>query len=408
MIVHKTVASNGDGLEFVLSDATVDRYGDIVDPAGWDLRNFKKNPIALFGHNSNFPIGKWTELRVEGGKLLGKLNLAKRGTSYRLDELIGLVEQGILRAVSVGFRPLKSEPIDPEKPYGAQRYVKSELLETSLVSVPANPAALSLAKSMNVSDEIMTLAFGEHAETRRRDMLNGEHADNCKHEAGASPSTKAKAMKTVSQRLEEAQNKLAVRQQRHADLINADELDTEALEAVTADIERLEKEVEVLTDSEAKIAKGAAGAAKPNINRRPLGFPQKEVKPFDLLVRKAVVSSVAMFTDKPVDKVLDERYPGHEATEAIMKDAAAAAATTGGANYVSDLQQISYQGFVDALDGMSILPALRSGGLALNLDSAGTAYVPGVAAGGAGGSFFADEQRAAHQPQGWRHHGLFA
>jgi hypothetical protein len=43
-------------------------------------------------------------------------------------------------------------------------------------SVPANPAALAVAKSMNVSDEIMSLAFGEHAEGRPRDVSNGEHA----------------------------------------------------------------------------------------------------------------------------------------------------------------------------------------------------------------------------------------
>src|SRR5690606_7233450 len=132
-----------------------DRYGDIVEPEGWVLSNFKKNPIALFGHNSNFPVGRWENLRVEDGKLVGKLVLAKRGTSYRLDEVIELVEQRILRAVSVGFRPLKSEPIDADKPYGPQRYKKHELLETSVVSVPANPAALALAKSLNISEETL-------------------------------------------------------------------------------------------------------------------------------------------------------------------------------------------------------------------------------------------------------------
>lgn len=393
MIVHKTVASSGDGMEFVLSDATVDRYGDVVEPGGWDLRNFKKNPIALFGHSGSFPIGKWSNLRVEGGKLIGKLNLASRGTSARIDELISLVEQGILRAVSVGFRPLAAEPIDPDKPWGAQRYTKSELLETSLVSIPANPAALALAKSLNLSSETMSLAFGEQATSVRRDVsATGEHAAMNSGEPRANASerrmTKDNPMKTVSQRLEEAQTKLALKQDRHAEIINADDLDAEALEAVTADIAKLEKDVEALTAAEARVAKSATGGAA--ILRRPLGFPQKEVKPFDLLVRKAVVSSVAIFTDRAVEKVLDERYPGHEATAAILKDTAAAAATTGGSHFVDDLQQISYQGFVDALDGMSVLPPLRAGGLALNLDSAGTAYVPGVAAGGAGGSFFAE------------------
>ena len=225
-------------------------------------------------------------------------------------------------------------------------------------------------------------APGEHAEMKT--------ADEKRTRAGLPPLPKANTtMKTISQRLEEAQTKLAVRQQRHVELINAEELDTDAIESVSAEIVKLEKEVEVLTASEARMAKGA-GATAPAFNRRPLGFPQKDVKPFDLLVRKAVVSSVAMFTDRPVDKVLDERYPGHEATAAILRDTAAVAATTGGSHNVDDLQQIAYQGFVEALDGVSVLPPLRAGGLALNLDSAGTAYVPGIAAGGAGGSFFAE------------------
>ncbi len=382
MIVHKLAASDGDSLEFVLSDATVDRYGDIVDPSGWVLANFRKNPIALFGHSGGFPIGTWSNIRVEGEKLVGRLNLAAKGTSARLDEIISLVEQGILRAVSVGFRPLKSEPIDAEKPWGAQRYTKQELLETSLVSVPANPAALAVAKSLNLSQETMALAFGEQADTRQRDMNpTGGNADK-------PPKAKEKAMKTVSQRLEDAQTKLAAREKRHAELINAEELDADAIEAVGAEITKLEREVEVLTASEAKMAKGVGDRA-PAVVRRPLGFPQKDVKPLDLLVRKAVVKSVSIFTETPIEKVLDERYPGHEATAAIVK-ANPGAATTSGSHYVDDLQQISYQGFIDALDGMSVFPKLRGGGLSLNLDSAGTAYVPGVTGGGANGSFFAE------------------
>jgi phage head maturation protease len=107
-MIRKAVASDGAGLDFVLSDATVDRYGDIVEPDGWNLKWFKGNPIALFGHNNSFPIGTWENVRVESGKLIARLKLAARGTSARIDELISLVEQGVLRAVSVGFIPSKA------------------------------------------------------------------------------------------------------------------------------------------------------------------------------------------------------------------------------------------------------------------------------------------------------------
>src|SRR4051812_31661319 len=107
-VVHKTHVSETGGLEFVLSDATPDRMGDVIEADGWNLENFKKNPIALFNHRSDFPIGKWVNLRTAGDKLLGHLQLAKKGTSERINEIISLVEQGILRTVSVGFLPIQS------------------------------------------------------------------------------------------------------------------------------------------------------------------------------------------------------------------------------------------------------------------------------------------------------------
>lgn len=390
-MLKRTTVTAGEGTEFVISDSSLDRHGTRINPKGWHLEAFKKNPIALFGHSSGFPVGRWEDVRVVGEKLVGRLVMAAEGTSDRIDELRRLIEQGILRAVSVGFSVVKYGTPGESK----FDFEEQELLEASLVSVPSNTNALAKARALKVSEDTIRMAFGEQAEMGRRDVTTtGEQADPktadlTRSRADRRSNSKDRTMKTISQRLEEAQAKLSAKQERHAELINAEDLDTDKIEEVSAEIEKLEKEVEVLSASEARVAKSAGGSA-PAINRRPLGFPQREVKPFDLLVRKAVVRSVALFTDKPVEKVLDERYPGHEATETMVRDTAAAAATTGGANFVSDLQQISYQGFVDALDGMSVLPPLRSGGLALSLDSAGTAYVPGVAAGGAGGSFFAE------------------
>src|SRR5262245_34138500 len=117
--IFKTTAGEPtEDLEFVMSDDSVDRVGDIIQADGWQLGKFRKNPIALFGHSSSFPIGTWSNVRVEGNKLLGKLKLAQKGTSQRIDELIGLVEQRVLRAVSVGFMPIKAEPLDPDEPWG--------------------------------------------------------------------------------------------------------------------------------------------------------------------------------------------------------------------------------------------------------------------------------------------------
>src|SRR4029077_8971120 len=96
-IVHRTHAGKLDGTEFILSDETPDRMGDIIESAGWDLKQFKKNPIALFGHKADFPIGLWRNVATtKDGELRGHLELAPKGTSPRIDEIRALVDAGIL------------------------------------------------------------------------------------------------------------------------------------------------------------------------------------------------------------------------------------------------------------------------------------------------------------------------
>ena len=178
-IVKDTVAPVHE-MQFVLSDETPDRYGDIVSAGGWDLNNFRKNPIALFGHNHDFPVGRWQDLHVENSALRGTLALAPQGTSARIDEIRALIDAGILKAVSVGFRTLASpEPIKSKDgtATGGLRFVKHELLECSVVPVPANPNALAIAKALKVSSDTLRLVFAEPGNQRqlaRRGDFTGE------------------------------------------------------------------------------------------------------------------------------------------------------------------------------------------------------------------------------------------
>jgi len=318
--IRKTAAGKVAGsLSYVLSDDTVDRMGDVIEAGGWDLKWFKLNPIALFNHNPNAPIGKWRNVRVDGGKLIAELEPAQRGTSQRVDEIISLIEQNILRATSVGFMPIDSEPLDKNNPYGGQRFKKQQLLETSIVSVPANPAALQLAKSLSISEETMNLAFGEHAETRRRDMTKaGEHAEtktaNGKRPSGSLTLPKVNQVTNRSERIQDIQQGLVEKNNKRDAIECADTLDVEALEQINIDIETAERALAALTAAEAKVGARAAGGggmlmttngssekqAAPAIHRRPLGFPQKEVSPLDLLVRSAIVNGTAWFGNKSI------------------------------------------------------------------------------------------------------------
>lgn len=163
-LIRKAVASplTDDPLTYVMSDETVDRMGDVIEASGWRLDNFVKNPIALFGHDHTFIVGHWTNVKVQGGKLIGKLNLLPAGVSERLDEIRAAVEAGVLRAVSVGFT---ADPEQVERmKTGGLRFRAADLMECSLVSVPANPNALQMAKSLNLSPEAKALIFASDEE----------------------------------------------------------------------------------------------------------------------------------------------------------------------------------------------------------------------------------------------------
>lgn len=385
----RTSAAAGDGLDFVLSDGSMDRHGTRINPAGWDLSSFKKNPIALFAHRNEFPIGRWEDIRVEGGKLLGRLALAAKGTSDRIDELISLVEQGILRAVSVGF-----EPLEMGKPGGKFEIERQSLLETSLVSVGSNKNALAIARALNVSEETLSLAFGEQAIERRGDLTaTGEQADTTSADLkrkAPQPRLKAKpSMSTLSQRIEDAQNDLNTKRDKLVELNSAESLDLDAIEALNEQLEQIERSITAMKASEAKIGLNATATAAPAVVRRPLGFPQKEVNGFDLLVRAATAHGIAHFGNKPIERVLDERYPGQEALSVLTR-ADQTIGTTTVSGWASQIVQTVNQGFLDALMPFSIYPALRSRGIGLSFDGIGTVSLPSRTAGGAGGGFVAE------------------
>lgn len=123
----------------ICSTATPDRHGDVIDQTGWDLTSFRRNPVILFGHDQADPVARATSIGIENGKLVADIAFPAEGTVRRSDYVWSLIEAGVLSAVSVGFKPLLSEPMPDLR---GSRYRRAELLEVSLVSVPANPDAL--------------------------------------------------------------------------------------------------------------------------------------------------------------------------------------------------------------------------------------------------------------------------
>lgn len=157
--------SADDPREYIMSSERLDRYGDVISADGWELGEFSKNPIGLFQHSSVLPIGTWSAVGVVGKKLRGRLNISPPDAlPPQLHYLPAAIDRRVIRAVSVGFRPTKDpELLDKANPRAGVRWVGQELLECSLVTVPANPEALEVLRSIGVPDPLHALYFGTAA-----------------------------------------------------------------------------------------------------------------------------------------------------------------------------------------------------------------------------------------------------
>lgn len=136
------VDKSSDAITAIASTETIDRHGEIVSVEGWNLKNFKKAPRILWSHDHTIPaIGRATKIWVEGtgksAKLMFKAvfqDITDLGKQAK-----ALVDGGWIDTFSVGF--MADEMID-------NKFTKQELLEISLVNVPANPDAQITAYKM--------------------------------------------------------------------------------------------------------------------------------------------------------------------------------------------------------------------------------------------------------------------
>lgn len=151
---------------FVLTDESLDADSERIIAEGIDLTRFEANPVMLYNHirsvsswfsntpdtRSILPIGNWQNIRKQRKRIVADAYIdfddefaAKVGNKVR---------NGIINAVSIGFRPLawSDAPDDMVKGQTGLTVTKSELWEASLVDVPSNPNAVAISKSVGMPE----------------------------------------------------------------------------------------------------------------------------------------------------------------------------------------------------------------------------------------------------------------
>ena len=142
------------GFPWTLTTYDLDRYGERIDPSGWDFKRYMNNPIVEWAHRYDIPaIGKIEGLTVDDKGLHGLVVFNSKDYDPFGWGIGERVKAGVIRAGSVGFRAVEIEipSVADSKDGTTLIFRKQELLEFSICNVPANPWALvkplALAKS---------------------------------------------------------------------------------------------------------------------------------------------------------------------------------------------------------------------------------------------------------------------
>lgn len=154
----KASADDGRVITFAISTDSVDRQGDTIAVGGWKLDNYRSNPVVLWAHDSyDLPMAKCRRIWTESNKLMAEADFTPTPAAWPdfNETVFQFLKHGLLSATSVGFAPLKySFSEEAGRTLGID-FLEQELLEFSIVPVPANAECLQQAKSLGLDVEPM-------------------------------------------------------------------------------------------------------------------------------------------------------------------------------------------------------------------------------------------------------------
>lgn len=372
--------------DFVLSDETTDRVGDIIEVDGWKLSAFKKNPVALYGHdNSRLPIGKWERVRIEGKKLLGRLRLAPEGTNAFTDSVRKLLDLRMLNACSVGFHTIKAAPLDPENPWNGYRFIEQELLECSVVTVPANPNAVLQRALSEFPTEVRQLLLAN-----RGPVQLPAPTTHVKRDTTQPPNAGGKAMAKLAELIQQDRDEILTIRDAQAPFFKKisegeelDETETQEFDRLGTELAGIEKRLAMREQTEKALGQSsaarnntslAAPAVIGNGKAAPLATAKKE-RPLDLLIKMQVVHLKAFVERKPLDVMAREIYPDRQDMEAVTKAVTNPAQTTV-AGWAAELVEVGVADFLDALRPASVYGQLSAMGPRFSFGRNGQLKIP--------------------------------
>jgi HK97 family phage prohead protease len=146
---------------FILSTGGMTTKRIVVPIENINFDAFDKNPIMLFNHQRGLVIGKWTNRRIEDGKLLADPVFDDEDPEAK--KISGKVERGFIKAASIGIRNIVAEERLDDAGESFIYVLSCDLREASVVDIPSDAEALVFYdendKEINLKEADLTDIF---------------------------------------------------------------------------------------------------------------------------------------------------------------------------------------------------------------------------------------------------------
>jgi HK97 family phage major capsid protein/HK97 family phage prohead protease len=347
-----------------------DRVGDIVEPLGVQF----KNPMPLLHqHDHDKPVGTVTfdKPTNDGITFEAKLpTIPEPGPLRdRVETAWGEIKAGLVRAVSIGFRALEYSWMDD----GGIRFISTEVLELSLVSVPANAeAVISTVKSI---DRPLLAASGKEPKADDRPAPPGA-SGKTKRSVNLNPK-KDTDMKTIAEQIAALEASRQAKAARMAEVMqksmdegrSTDQAEQEEFDTLEGEVEALDgdlKRLRALEKAQAvkanpvistAVKTAAAGTALRSGNvALKAADPEKGIR----FARYAKCLAIAHKTHQPVVNIAEGLYGNADPDLVDIVKAAVSAMTTGNTPALIG-NEGGFADFVEFLRPMTILGRFGTG-----------------------------------------------
>lgn len=363
-------AVNEDSREItgIASTPEPDRYGDIVDPAGV---KFTLPLPLLWQHWHDEPIGQVTEAKVTDAGIEIKAKLVKPGADMpsqlvaRLDEAWASIKTGLVRGLSIGFKPIEYSFIDD----GGIRFISWEWYELSAVTVPANgDCSIQSVKSI---DRKFLAASGNKKTVVKSSLSAGATATNTKK--GTNSMNIAEQIKSFEAKRAALAASLSDIMSKAADegrTLDAEE--TESYDNTSTEIKAVDEHLKRLRDMEgnmASTAKPVSKAANGEVTTVKAGAPgiirvEQKLEKGIAFARFAKALAAANGSRSEALEIARKQYPDDAKLHHVLKAAVGAGTTTDPkwAGALVEYQEYALD-FVEFLRPQTIIGRFGQGGI---------------------------------------------